>query len=149
VARAVLGWSQTELARRTAVTQRAIYCIEQIIVRPRKETEECIIEAFGHAGLRFERHPRSTYHLQARTTPRVKSINPTELDKRVTVSKEGAVVTVVRANLAAQSHQKLMTPTTRQSGADGSRIGAIEGSSREEPLRPLGTPRCPLVATGD
>ena len=53
-ARAVLGWSQTELARRTAVTQRAIYCIEQIIVRPRKQTEERIIEAFAKAGLAFE-----------------------------------------------------------------------------------------------
>jgi predicted transcriptional regulator len=53
--RAVLGWSQTELARRSAVTQRAIYCIEQIVVRPRKRTEECIIEAFTDAGLRFER----------------------------------------------------------------------------------------------
>ncbi len=53
--RAVLGWSQTELARRTAVTQRAIYCIEQNIVRPRKETGERIIEAFTDAGLRFGR----------------------------------------------------------------------------------------------
>src|SRR6516162_4800814 len=54
-ARAVLGWSQTELATRTAVTQRAIYCIEQNIVQPRKQTEERIIEAFTDAGLRFER----------------------------------------------------------------------------------------------
>jgi transcriptional regulator with XRE-family HTH domain len=54
-ARAVLGWSQTELARRTAVTHRAIYCIEQNIVRPRTQTEERIIEAFTDAGLRFER----------------------------------------------------------------------------------------------
>src|SRR5215467_4263402 len=54
-ARAVLGWRQTELARRTAVTQRAIYCIEQNIVRPRMQTEERIIEAFTDAGLRFER----------------------------------------------------------------------------------------------
>ena len=46
-ARAVLAWSQTELAKRTAVTQRAIYCIEQNIVRPRKQTEERIIEAFA------------------------------------------------------------------------------------------------------
>ena len=54
-ARAVLGWSQTELARRTAVTQRAIYCIEQNIVRPRTQTETRIIDAFTDAGLRFER----------------------------------------------------------------------------------------------
>jgi DNA-binding XRE family transcriptional regulator len=54
-ARAVLGWSQTELAKRTAVTQRAIYCIEQNIVQPRMQTEEHIIEVFTDAGLRFER----------------------------------------------------------------------------------------------
>src|SRR5262249_23737934 len=54
-ARAVLGWSQTELARRSVVTQRAIYCIEQIIVRPRKRTEERIIQAFTDAVLRFMR----------------------------------------------------------------------------------------------
>jgi len=54
-ARAVLGWSQTELARRTSVTQRAIHRIEQIIVRPRKQTEQRILEAFNSAGLRFER----------------------------------------------------------------------------------------------
>src|SRR6516165_836238 len=52
--RAVLGWSQTDLARRTAVTQRAIHCIEQNVVRPRKQTEERIIEAFAKAGLQFE-----------------------------------------------------------------------------------------------
>ncbi len=52
--RAVLGWSQTELARRTAVTQRTVYCVEQNIGRPRKRTEARIIEAFTDAGLRFE-----------------------------------------------------------------------------------------------
>jgi predicted transcriptional regulator len=51
--RAVLGWSQTELATRTAVTQRAIHRIEQNMVRPRKQTEERIIEAFAEAGVRF------------------------------------------------------------------------------------------------
>jgi ribosome-binding protein aMBF1 (putative translation factor) len=61
--RAVLGWSQTELAKRTAVTQRAIYCIEQSIVRPRKQTEERIIEAFTDAGLRFERLSSGSFKL--------------------------------------------------------------------------------------
>ena len=32
--RAVLGWSQTELAKRAGLTQRAIYCIEQGNVQP-------------------------------------------------------------------------------------------------------------------
>jgi predicted transcriptional regulator len=53
-ARAVLGWSQTKLAARTAVTQRAIYCIEQMIVRPKEGTQQRIIRAFAAAGLRFE-----------------------------------------------------------------------------------------------
>jgi predicted transcriptional regulator len=53
--RAVLGWSQTELAKRTAVTQRAIHCIEQNIVRPRTQTEKRIMEVFTDAGLRFDR----------------------------------------------------------------------------------------------
>jgi transcriptional regulator with XRE-family HTH domain len=49
--RAVLGWSQTELAKRTAVTQRAIYCIEQNIVQYRgSKPKRRIIEAFTDAG---------------------------------------------------------------------------------------------------
>jgi len=36
------------------VTQRSIYCIEQNVVRPRKQTGERIIEAFANAGLQFE-----------------------------------------------------------------------------------------------
>jgi predicted transcriptional regulator len=53
-ARAVLGWSQTELAKRAAVTQRAIYRIEKGVVRPREKTESSILKAFSDAGLRFE-----------------------------------------------------------------------------------------------
>ena len=53
-ARAVLGWSQTELARRTAVTQRAIYRIEKGVVLPREKTKSNILKTFGDAGLRFE-----------------------------------------------------------------------------------------------
>ena len=52
--RAVLGWSQTKLARRTAVTQRAIYRIEKGVVRPREKTESNILKTFSDAGLRFE-----------------------------------------------------------------------------------------------
>jgi predicted transcriptional regulator len=52
--RAVLGWSQTELARRSAVTQRAIYRIEKGVVRPRQITVSSILKTFSDAGLRFE-----------------------------------------------------------------------------------------------
>jgi transcriptional regulator with XRE-family HTH domain len=61
--RAVLGWSQTELARRTSVTQRAVYSIEQNIARPRKQTEERIIEAFADAGLRFAPLPNGGFKM--------------------------------------------------------------------------------------
>ena len=53
-ARAVLGWSQTKLARRTAVTQRAIYRIEKGVVLPREKTKSNILKTFSDAGLRFE-----------------------------------------------------------------------------------------------
>jgi ribosome-binding protein aMBF1 (putative translation factor) len=72
-ARAVLGWSQTELAKRTAVTQRAIHCIEQNIVRPRTQTEERIIEAFTDAGLRFERLSSGGFKL---TVPKKALVKP-------------------------------------------------------------------------
>ena len=72
-ARAVLGWSQTELAKRTAVTQRAIHCIEQNIVRPRTKTEECIIEAFTDAGLRFERLSNGGFKM---TVPKKAIVKP-------------------------------------------------------------------------
>ena len=52
--RAVLGWSQTELARRTAVTQRAIYRVEKGVVRPREKTKSNILKTFSDAGLHFE-----------------------------------------------------------------------------------------------
>ena len=52
--RAVLGWSQTKLARRTAVTQRAIYRIEKGVVLPREKTKSNILKTFSDAGLRFE-----------------------------------------------------------------------------------------------
>jgi len=42
--RAALDWSQTDLADRIGVTQRAIYRIEQALSRPREETEARIIE---------------------------------------------------------------------------------------------------------
>jgi DNA-binding XRE family transcriptional regulator len=51
--RAVLAWSQTELAKRAGLTQRAIYRIEQGSVQPRLATASTIIVVFTGAGLRF------------------------------------------------------------------------------------------------
>jgi hypothetical protein len=52
--RAVLGWSQTELGRRTGIIQRAVYCIENALTRPRRVTEQKIEAAFAEAGLVFK-----------------------------------------------------------------------------------------------
>ncbi len=52
-ARAVLGWSQTELAQRANVTQRAIYRLEKAAVRARHGTEVRINKAFTDAGVEF------------------------------------------------------------------------------------------------
>ena len=53
-ARAVLDWSQTELASRSGLTQRAIYGIEGGINRPRKATESQIMRAFNASKLKIE-----------------------------------------------------------------------------------------------
>lgn len=53
-ARAILNWSQTELALRSRLTQRAIYGIEAEINRPRKATELQILGAISVTGLRIE-----------------------------------------------------------------------------------------------
>jgi predicted transcriptional regulator len=65
-ARAVLGWSQTELARRTAVTQRAIYRIEKGIVRSREKTKSNILKTLSDAGLRFELQPNGGFKTTSR-----------------------------------------------------------------------------------
>ena len=53
-ARAVLGWSQTDLGERTGVTQRAIYRVENGATQPRQLTRLRIEKAFGDAGVAFE-----------------------------------------------------------------------------------------------
>jgi transcriptional regulator with XRE-family HTH domain len=52
--RAVLGWSQTELGKRAGITQRAVYCIENALTRPRKVTEQRIEASFAEVGLVFK-----------------------------------------------------------------------------------------------
>jgi transcriptional regulator with XRE-family HTH domain len=53
-ARAVIGWSQTELASKTGLTQRAIYKIEQGAVDARPATMAAIDIAFAKTGIGFE-----------------------------------------------------------------------------------------------
>ena len=54
MARAVLGWSQGELASRAGLTQRAVHKLEQGDTEPRRMTA-CVIETiWREQGLEFE-----------------------------------------------------------------------------------------------
>ena len=52
--RAVLGWSQTELGRRTGITQRAVHYIENGLTQPRNLTQQQIEASFAEVGLVFK-----------------------------------------------------------------------------------------------
>ena len=62
-ARAVLGWSQTELGRRAKVTQRAIYRLERAAVRARHQTEVRINKVFKEAGVAFQELPSGGFEM--------------------------------------------------------------------------------------
>lgn len=62
-ARAVLGWSQTELGKRAKVTQRAIYRLEKAAVRARHQTEVRINKVFKDAGVEFEELPNGGFEM--------------------------------------------------------------------------------------
>jgi len=62
-ARAVLGWSQTELGKRAKVTQRAIYRLEKAAVRARHQTELQINQAFKDAGVEFLELPNGGFEM--------------------------------------------------------------------------------------
>lgn len=52
--RAVLGWSQTALGKKAAITQRGVHCIEVGSVQSREATMARIDKAFNEAGLTFQ-----------------------------------------------------------------------------------------------
>ena len=53
-ARAILGWSQSELGLRVGMTQRAIHKLEQGDTEPRRATVRAIDEAWREQGIEFE-----------------------------------------------------------------------------------------------
>jgi DNA-binding XRE family transcriptional regulator len=55
--RAVLGWSQTELGRRTGITQRAVHFIEKGLTQPRNLTKQQIEASFAEVDLVFKPTP--------------------------------------------------------------------------------------------
>ena len=54
LARAVLGWSQTELGRRVGLTQRAIHKLEQGETEPRRTTIHALEETWREQNIEFE-----------------------------------------------------------------------------------------------
>lgn len=54
VARAVLGWSQAELASIVGLTQRAVHMLEQGETEPRRTTVRALEEVWRAQGLAFE-----------------------------------------------------------------------------------------------
>jgi transcriptional regulator with XRE-family HTH domain len=54
LARAVLGWSQSELGTRVGLTQRAIHKLEQGETEPRRTTVVVIEEIWRAEGFEFE-----------------------------------------------------------------------------------------------
>ena len=54
LARAVLGWSQSELGRRIGLTQRAIHKLEQGETQPRRSTMRALEEIWHEQDLKFE-----------------------------------------------------------------------------------------------
>jgi len=66
VARAVLGWSQSELAFRVGLTQRAIHKIEQGDTEPRRSTVRAIEEVWREEDVEFEDLPDGGFRLSVR-----------------------------------------------------------------------------------
>jgi transcriptional regulator with XRE-family HTH domain len=54
LARAVLGWSQSELGRRIGLTQRAIHKLEQGETQPRRSTVRALEEIWYEQDIKFE-----------------------------------------------------------------------------------------------
>jgi len=54
LARAVLGWSQSELGRRIGLTQRAIHKLEQGETQPRRSTMWALEEIWQEQDIKFE-----------------------------------------------------------------------------------------------
>jgi transcriptional regulator with XRE-family HTH domain len=62
-ARAVLGWSQAELAERAHLTQRSIHRLEQATSDIRRSTSIAIESEFSRAGIVFESAPGGGFKL--------------------------------------------------------------------------------------
>ena len=66
LARAVLGWSQSELSFRVGLTQRAIHKLEQGDTEPRRTTVRVIEQIWREEGIEFEDLPDGGFRVSVR-----------------------------------------------------------------------------------
>jgi transcriptional regulator with XRE-family HTH domain len=67
MARAVLGWSQSELGFRVGMTQRAIHKLEQGGTEPRRSTLRAIEQIWQDEGIEFEDLDGGAFRVTVRT----------------------------------------------------------------------------------
>ena len=72
LARAVLGWSQSELGRRIGLTQRAIHKLEQGETQPRRSTVRALEEIWYEHDIKFENLATGGFRV---------SVSPSALDR--------------------------------------------------------------------
>jgi transcriptional regulator with XRE-family HTH domain len=75
LARAVLGWSQSELGRRIGLTQRAIHKLEQGETEPRRTTLSALEEVWRERKIEFEDLADGGFRVSIRSTafrPKIK-----------------------------------------------------------------------------
>lgn len=68
LARAVLGWSQSEFGFRVDLTQRAIHKLEQGETEPRRTTVRAIEEVWRQQGIEFEDLPAGGFRVSVRAS---------------------------------------------------------------------------------
>ena len=68
LARAVLGWSQSELGRRIGLTQRAIHKLEQGETEPRRTTIRALEEIWHEQKIEFEDRADGGFRVSIRST---------------------------------------------------------------------------------
>jgi transcriptional regulator with XRE-family HTH domain len=82
LARAVLGWSQTELGRRVGITQRAIHKLEQGETEPRRSTVRALEQIWREQNIEFEDLPDGGFRVSIRASVLSRAAIPANRRKR-------------------------------------------------------------------
>jgi transcriptional regulator with XRE-family HTH domain len=96
LARAVLGWSQSELGFRIGLSQRAVHKIEQGDTEPRRTTVRAIEEIWRDEGIEFEDLNDGGFRVTVRSPV---------LDRPATLKARRARKTRVELGITAVAHR--------------------------------------------